>query len=158
MTKVRTKSKMFPQEFWQEFAEVRSSYGETEYDRDDLRVEVEKLIIKYHGDALARRRFADALMNDVEQKEDKEFQPGLFPYDAHVALGEKRRVKRAVMTVDQHERFKRIIDKNMDNQHRAWASNNGWIIRGVDALRGHPEGTRRCDILNEDGTSAKKHK
>lgn len=142
-------------EFRRDLAELRSQWGENEYHRDEILPEVVALMSEHgiRADALMRDAASHAL-NEAEKEEDRRQldQPNLFPFDAQIALGEGRRIKRGRMTLEQHRRRGRIIDANKAAQDRAWAAENEWLHDGEDALWGYSLMTVREDVLNEDGS------
>jgi hypothetical protein len=144
-----------PNEFYRRLKTLRDEYGQREYDRDDLRDEVVELLKVFvpPADNELYKDAADEKLNSAEKAEDNPEQPGLFPYDAHVALGEKKRIKRSRMNFEQHLRRKRVIDANKAAQDLGWAIETGWLNAGVDALQGFPSTVVREDMLNEDGSS-----
>jgi hypothetical protein len=144
-----------PHDFYTKLAKIRDQFGRAEYNRDQILPAVMGLILEYVEDKNEfLRDAANAILNSQEAQEDKELTKGsgLFPYLAQVALGDKQRIQRGRMTLDQHYRFKRVIDRNKEAQDTAWASQNRWINAGVDVLKDQPPSTVREVVLNEDGT------
>ena len=140
-----------PSSFYKELAVLRDKFGETEYSRDQLLPAVMGLISKYLKDERdLLRDAANGILDSVEKSDDGD-QPGLFPYEQHTSLGEKKRIKRGKMNISQHDRRKRVIDHNKTGQDRAWAAETAWLNEGVDQLKGKPETTTRDQVLSEDG-------
>jgi hypothetical protein len=148
--------KRLPSEFYREIDALRSAMGESEYNRDQILPAVIGLIEKHRTDTKTHllRDAANAILDNIEAAEDKQRQPGLFAYDAQVALGDRQRIKRGRMDRDQHLRRKRVIDQNKIAQDQAWAEETNWINRGIDALEKLPTGTVREAAISEEGKSA----
>jgi hypothetical protein len=114
-----------------------------------------KIITRYSSDPEAwKREVANRLLDDIEKHENKKHvgQADLFSYDAHVALGDKMRIKRGCMNKGQHFRRKMIIDRNKISQDEAWADETRWLNDGLEALYSHSAKKERRAVLNEDGT------
>lgn len=111
-----------PSEFYGEFYELRSGYGDKEYGRDDILPAAKALLKKYllTEDELLTDAAIEIL--DRADKSDDRAAEGLFPYDLHIALGGKRRISRGAMNLNQHWRRKVIIDANKIAQDVAWAN------------------------------------
>lgn len=136
--------------FYHELADVRSQYGETEYHRDQIIPAVIGLLRKHAvKDADLMRDAANAILDNAEKAEDSDKQDGLFPYDAQIALGERRRIKRGRLNSEQLWRRKRVIDHNKRAQDRAWGDETGWIETAMEALHGHDLATVVQDVLPE---------
>lgn len=138
--------------FYKDLHAVRSKWGEKEYARSDILPDVVQLFVKHkvdHDSLLWDA--ANETLNSVEKGEDKndDLGPGLFPYDAHVALGEGCRIKRGRMNVDQLTRRKRVIDDNKAKQDIAWQRETRWLNDRQDALDGHARDTVVEDVLPE---------
>lgn len=141
--------------FYKEIADIRSAYGNTEYDRDQILPAVIGLLRKHEvRDADLMRDAANAILDNAEKAED-EATPGLFPYDAQVALGERRRIKRGRLNNEQLWRRKRVIDHNKKSQDRAWGNETDWLETAMDALKGHDASTTVQDVLPSPIMAAK---
>lgn len=133
--------------FYKEIADIRSAYGNTEYDRDQILPAVIGLLRRHEvRDADLMRDAANAILDNAEKAED-EATPGLFPYDAQVALGERRRIKRGRLNNEQLWRRKRVIDHNKKSQDRAWGNETDWLETAMDALKGYDASTVVQDVL-----------
>jgi hypothetical protein len=146
-----------PSEFYKDVADLRSGYGLKEYHRDEIRPAVEVLIDKHLKDAkrdaaaIMKSHLADSILDGMERQDDQAANGELFPHDAHVALGDKKRIRRGRMTVEHMERRKRVIDQNKIAQDRAWANETAWLMRGLKALDGHSPNTVLEEVIDERG-------
>lgn len=140
-------------EFKRDLAALRSRFGEKEYGHQEILPAVEALLVQHGIDTL--RDAAMQVLNEAERIEDQQQldQPDMFNYEAHVALGEGRRVKRGCMIFDHLRRRGRVIDKNKAAQDRAWAKEKAWIDEREIALHGYAPTTKVKDVIAEDGTT-----
>ena len=94
--------------FYKELRELRDNLGNTEYDRSDIRGPAVVLLKQFITDPNALwDDAADKILDGIEKAEDTtEDHPDLFPYLAHVALGEGKRIRRGRMNLDQMRRRK----------------------------------------------------
>lgn len=127
--------------FYAELKSLRARKGELEYDRDDIRPNVVALLKKYKvkGDDLFDDE-ADKILDSAEKSDDKAAE-GLFPDDAHVPLGEKKRVRRDCMALDHILRRKRVLDHAKISHDKAWAAETNWLDEHMDLLAGRPADT-----------------
>lgn len=138
------------QAFYKAIDELRSKYGETEYDRDQIIPAVMGLLREHQvDDADLMRDAANAILDKIEKQEDASKQSDFFPYDKQVALGERHRIRRGRLNTEQLYRRKRVIDVNKMGQDRAWANETDWLGNALDALRGHDLSTTVQDVLPE---------
>lgn len=136
--------------FYKDIDDLRSAYGETEYDRNQILPAVVGLLRKHAvNDADLMRDAANSILDNLEKAEDAGSQGGLFPYEAQVALGERHRIKRGRLNAEQLWRRKRIIDHNKRSQDMAWGKESGWIEDAMDALKGHDPSTTVRDVIPE---------
>ena len=146
-----------PRSFYAAFYKYREDWGDKEYDVDDMLKGALPLLEEHlagdHGQVLkwAMLRQANDSIENTENKPDPEHED-LFSYDAHVPLGENRRVKRRRMDFQQHIRRKIVIDRNHASQNKSWDRETSWLNEGISALRAVPSDTTREMVLEEDGT------
>lgn len=144
-----------PTAFYKEFHEHRQSFGQSEYDVEDMIGGAVPILRKYlTDDDELERDILRAINDGIEENENNPLQGELFSHDAHTALGERRRIKRGRMTSDQALRRKLIVDDNQIRQTAAWATETKWLNTTIAALRSFPADTVREEVLNEDGTPA----
>jgi hypothetical protein len=143
-----------PSDFYRRLDEIREVFGENEYSRDDIRPTVIELIRECvpPGDNDLYKDAADEKL-DAAEKSDDNASTGFFPYLAHVALGEKKRIRRGRMNREQMMRRKRMLDEIKRAQDIGWANETNWLNTGIDALEGYPSTTVREDVLREDGSA-----
>jgi len=145
----------FPREMYDEFHHYRDRFGKKEYDRDDLLPGVMDIISRHCPDEEGwKRELAIKLIDDAEKSEKKRHtnQGDLFSYESHVALGDKMRIKRGYMNLQQHWRRKFVIDQNKKAQDGAWSDETGWLNDGIQALFPHDQKKKRIEVLAEDGS------
>lgn len=124
---------------------IRDGFGDSEYSREDLLPKVVEVIRNSPVDVdqmyVAR---AHSLLDNFDASDDRVSarQGDMFPLDAHVALGDNRRIRREKMTADHVMRRKKLIDDQFSDQQKAWqdetahlnlilpelVSNPGWTI------------------------------
>ena len=112
------------------------------------------LIRKYLDDGKALLKDAANSILDSAEKADDHSVGGMFPHFAHVALGERRRIKRGAMNLGQVNRRKRVIDHNKASQDTAWISETKWLNDSADALEGMPPETKVSDVLQDESVAA----
>jgi hypothetical protein len=140
-------------EFYRKMHDLREEWGLREYSRKDLLPEVVRLL-KEHAASEddAWNDVAKGILDHVEAAEDKRAGSDLFSYDAHVALGSTKRIRRGRMNLDQLMRRKRVIDNNKRSQDIAWADETNWIWDRHTKLEGRSSDTLVEDIMTEDGS------
>jgi hypothetical protein len=144
-------------DFYAKVHTLRDAVGEAEYDRDEkLLLPVVALLRAEKRDELMLRDAANQILDNMEKAEDEALQGTLFPYSAHIALGDKRRIKRGAMNLEQHYRRKRLIDANHAAQTHGWDRETRWLNEGIDALEDRPRATKRSDVLTEQAETAAK--
>ena len=102
---------------------IRDAYGDREYSRDDIFGEVVKVIRSNPVDVdqmYAAR--AHSLLDNLDASDDRslERQGDMFPGEAHVALGDNKRIKRKMMTADHVMRRKTLIDNQFAAHQDSW--------------------------------------
>jgi hypothetical protein len=148
--------KKMPNEFHKALRDLRDSYGKSEYKREELVPHVAELVKQYtHDGYYLLCEAARAFIERAEKAEDRADE-GMFPYDAHIALGEGKRIRRSSMTFSHHFQRKAVIDNNKIATDRAWAEETGWLNPGIEALKDEPLGTKRSDVLDENGETQRK--
>jgi hypothetical protein len=143
-----------PTKFYAELHQVRSQFGECEYDRDQTLPSVMDLLRKSsvnEGDLL--RDAANAILDNAEKADDSA--TGLFDFGVDVALGERRRIRRGRMNVEQCRRRKRLIDHNKVAQDQAWAKETDWLNTAMDHLDQRPLTTVVEDVMTPAGEAKK---
>lgn len=102
---------------------IRDGYGDREYSREDILSAVVEVIRSNPLDVdqmyVAR---AHSLLDNFDSSDDRhsENQGEMFPSDAHVALGDNKRIRRERMTADHVMRRKSLIDKQFTAHQDAW--------------------------------------
>jgi hypothetical protein len=141
-------------DFYRELHKLRDLYGETEYSQNDILPAAMSLVEGYLTDG-SRELLRDVTKEilDKADKSDDRSVDGLFDYDGHIALGDKRRIKRGAMNGDQHRRRQKLINANYGSQHAAWFKETKWIDAGLDVLQEYPATTKRRDVLPEEATA-----
>ena len=117
--------------FYKEVHEVRDKYGEKQYDRDELVPDVVFLVkkhVKIDGDEDELWRAAAITVLDNLDKSDAIAADGLFSLTAHVALGERLRIRRGAMTFRHLLMREIVIDTNKARQDEAWAVEKKWSL------------------------------
>jgi hypothetical protein len=147
--------KRLPNAFYDEFHAHRDQFGAAEYDVDDMLGAAVAMFKKHAGDDAGDQLILDALRGINDGIEEREASDGrqldFFSHDGHVALGEKRRIRRGRMTFDHLLRRKLVIDRNQMAQNQAWAVETSWLNDRMEAVRGRA-GVAIEDVLNEDGS------
>lgn len=141
--------------FYKEFHKHRDAFGQTEYDVEKLIESAIPLLEKHLGTDAGRQLEIDllrAINEGIEARENDSRQGNLFSYDAHMPLGDRRRVKRGRANFDQLFRRKLIVDRNQEVQASAWAVETHWLNDRMAALREQPLTAVVEDLLNEDGS------
>jgi hypothetical protein len=90
-----------PNAFYADLATVRDQFGRSEYDRDQILPAVMGLLRKHQvqdGDLL--RDAANGILDNAEKADDKAGEV-MFDFGAHVALGERKRIRRGRMNPEQ---------------------------------------------------------
>ncbi len=142
--------KRMPTKFYKELYTLRDKYGESEYHRDEILPAAMALLDRHLGDDRALLKdAANSILDSMDRTDDASCQ-GMFPYDSHVALGERRRIKRGHMTLAQLNRRKRVIDHNKAGQDKGWSEETSWINGCSDALEGMPPETKVLEALLQD--------
>lgn len=138
-------------DFWKEARALRDRFGETEYETTDLLPGLKALAKRcLNIDELAH----DYALKAIEKfdREDAGARQGFFPFDAHVPLGEKKRIQRYHMTLDHIYRRKRVIDDNLSAQNEAWKKESNHLYEAVNALRDKPSNTTLGMVLAEQNS------
>ena len=147
--------KRLPSAFYKELHTLRDRYGETEYQRDDILPATMGLINKHlkgDGNELLRDA-ANAILDSAEKTDDAAGGRDFFPQFAHVALGDKMRIKRGAMEIPHVTRRKRVIDHNKEAQDGSWADETRWLNACADALHDKPIGTKVADVMAESAAA-----
>ncbi len=142
--------------FYKKFHEIRDQYGNVEYGHEDMLPAVISLMRSDGVDEDAvLRDAAKAVLDSADRADDRAHQ-GFLSFNAHIALGERRRIKRGSMNDAQVNRRKRLIDENAINQQKAWQVETHFLNSCIDALDGMPPETTVSDVLSEEspGTTA----
>ena len=146
--------KRMPTDFYKELHALRDKYGESEYHRDEILPATMALISKHlKGEKELLRDAANSILDSAEKSDDNAG-GGMFPQNAHIALGEKKRIKRGAMNLGQLNRRKRVIDHNKTAQDKSWSEETAWINACSDALEGMPPETRVSEVLQDAAVAA----
>lgn len=120
---------------------IRDGFGDQEYSREDLLPKVVEVIKSNPIDVdqmyVAR---AHSLLDNFDSADDKisAKQGEMFPGDAHVALGDNRRIRRAKMTADHVMRRKTLIDKQFSAHQDAWKEESSHLNSVLPELVANP--------------------
>ncbi len=133
--------------FYQDLHAIRDKYGEVEYDRDEILPAAMALLRSELDDDQALLRDAANAILDSFDKSDDTATKGIFPYLTHVALGEKKRIKRGAMEDGHLDRRKDLIDRNHESQNVAWAQETTWLRVAREALKDAPADTKIRDVI-----------
>lgn len=137
--------------FYAELAEARAKFGLTEYNRNQILPAVMSLLVKHNvNESELLRDAANAMLDNAEKADDA--QPGIFDFGVDVALGERNRIRRGRMNIEQVRRRKRLIDHNKVSQDVAWAQETGWLNTAADRLEGQTLSTVVEDVMQQQGT------
>ena len=142
-----------PSGFYRDLQALRDTFGRTEYDVEDL-IKAALPVLDKHlkdGEDALRRDLLRGIIERAEATENDPLQGDFFAHNAHCPLGERRRIKRGRMNLDQVRRRKRVIDTNHERQVHGWVIETRWCNVTEDALRPYPPETVREDVLTEDG-------
>lgn len=144
--------KRFPSGFYKSLAALRATVGNTEYNRDTaLRPRVVDLIKTYeHTESELYTDLADSILDNAERVDVKSTQ-GFLPFDEHLPLSRKQRIKRGAMELPHIRRRERVIDRNKAAQDTAWAREKALNAVAIDQLEAMPVGTRIDEVLLPDG-------
>lgn len=135
--------------FWREAHELRDRFGEIEYETTDLLPGMMALLRRHLKDDDELLRSEALHIIDRLDRQDAGAHDGFFPYDAHVALGEKKRIRRGAMTLDHLFRRKRVVDDNYSAQGEAWRKESDHLYKGMSALRDKPSDMKLENVLAE---------
>lgn len=145
-----------PNAFYADLRAVRNQYGRTEYDREQILPAVIGLLHKHKikdGDVL--RHAAIEVLDNVEKADDQgDLNGELFNLESHIALGERKRIRRGSMNTEQIRRRKRVIDHNKVSQDAAWAKETRWLNQVSDLLEGRSLSTVVEDVLMPSAAAA----
>ena len=121
----------FSRDIHKKAAKIYDSFGDQEYDIQAVRDQVESML---RADETAGKSvFAEAARSIVQrlEKSNAKASEGFLPLDEHIALGERRRIKRRKMTVLQALRRQSVIQKNKQAQDEAFNRENSALLEFV---------------------------